>query len=489
MGYQMSLAELLPDKVSRGVNPTISGLHSDSRAVEPGDLFVALAGQSSHGLSFAKNALERGCNAVVYDPQDAPSINLDHCLVPVEPVEKLGQQLGSVADRFFRSPSRDLSLVGVTGTNGKSSFVHLLGQSLDRPDAPCGTLGTLGYGLVGHLSPAPLTTPDVITVHRELAKIRDQRGATVVMEVSSHALDQGRVDGVAFDAAVFTNLSRDHLDYHGDMASYGQAKSRLFQWPNLRFAIVNVDDAFGCGLTELLADEVAVIGYGLNRGDVRATELRANSSGTTYQLATPWGSAPIASRLLGRFNVYNQLAVAATLGALGLPIEQIGLALQQAQPAPGRMQAFGGVGEPLVVVDYAHTPDALEQALQALRGHCEGRLVCVFGCGGDRDQGKRPLMAEVAERVADGVIVTDDNPRAEDGDRIMGQILAGFVDPAMVLVERDRAAAIQTAIATAEAGDVVLVAGKGHEDYQEVDGQRFPFDDRALVGELLGQQS
>jgi len=485
--YAMPLSDLL--KTQSAVDPVVTGMTLDSRQVVDGDLFVATAGHAVHGLCYLDQAIDRGCSACVFEPCGAPDLRADQVALPSLPMIELSSNLGVIADRFFETPSRGLTTIGVTGTNGKSSFVHLLAQALQEVQGLCGTLGTLGYGVMGDTRPAPLTTPDVVTVHRELAAIRDRDAQTVVMEVSSHALDQNRVDSVAFDIAVFTNLSRDHLDYHGDMEAYGAAKSRLFTWPDLRFAILNADDPFSAQLCQQGASAVRQISFGLKQADVCATQLETGRAGLAFVLRSPWGEVEVNSGLVGQFNVLNLLAVAATLGALDIPIQRIGELLSQVQPVPGRMQALGARDQPLVVVDYAHTPDALEHALSALQAHCEGRLICVFGCGGDRDRGKRPLMAEVAERLADGVIVTDDNPRSENGDAIVAEILNGFVDSTLVLVERNRAHAIASALATAEQGDVVLIAGKGHENYQEIEGRRLPFDDSEIARRLLSDEA
>jgi UDP-N-acetylmuramoyl-L-alanyl-D-glutamate--2,6-diaminopimelate ligase len=309
------------------------------------------------------------------------------------------------------------------------------------------------------------------------------------MEVSSHALAQGRVNAVRFEVAAFTNLTRDHLDYHGTMEAYGEAKAQLFAWPELRSAVVNVDDAFGATLVQRLPGPVQRLrtsAAGDADAEVRATEIVTSGEGLAFQLHTPWGSRAIRSPLLGRFNVANLLTVAACLGALGEPFEQVVETLAALAPVNGRMNRLGdGLRQPLVVVDYAHTPDALEQALTALRAHCAGRLICVFGCGGERDAGKRPLMGALAERLADLAIVTDDNPRGESGDAIVAQIASGFADPSRAVVERDRERAIRQALTLADAGDVVLIAGKGHENYQEGAGGRRPFDDMDVARRAL----
>jgi UDP-N-acetylmuramoyl-L-alanyl-D-glutamate--2,6-diaminopimelate ligase len=308
----------------------------------------------------------------------------------------------------------------------------------------------------------------------------------VAMEVSSHALDQRRVDAVEFDVAVFTNLTRDHLDYHGTMENYGAAKQKLFAWPNLRAAVINVDDAFGRELVDGLRDDVQQIRFAIdNAAEVRAEKIRSSDRGIEFQLVTPWGQSIIATPLLGHFNVYNMLAVAGCLGALGYDFAQIVSALTQLKPVVGRMNRLGGGDAPLVVIDYAHTPDALEQALSSLRAHTSGQLVCVFGAGGERDQGKRPQMGAIAERLADRVIVTDDNPRGENGDAIVAQILAGLRQRERANVQRDRNAAIRAAVCDARAGDVVLIAGKGHEPYQEIAGVKHEFDDAVIAKRAL----
>jgi UDP-N-acetylmuramoyl-L-alanyl-D-glutamate--2,6-diaminopimelate ligase len=365
--------------------------------------------------------------------------------------------------------------------------VQLLAQALERLGRRAATIGTLGAGLHGQLAAGERTTPDAIAVHGLLAGFRDAGASHVVMEVSSHALDQGRVNAVDFDLALFTNLTRDHLDYHGSMAAYGAAKARLFAWPGLRAAVINIDDDFGRALAARLPPGVRRLTTGIASADadLRASAIRGSDTGLAFHLHTPWGEAEIDSALLGRFNIANLLGVAAALGALGVRFDALRAALAALTPVPGRMSRLGGGSAPLVVVDYAHTPDALEQALTALRAHCRGALICVFGCGGERDAGKRPEMGAIAARLADRAIVTDDNPRGEDGDAIVAAIRAGMPADAAVSVQRDRAIAIAGAIAAARPGDVVLIAGKGHEPYQEIAGVRRPFDDRDVARAAL----
>jgi UDP-N-acetylmuramoyl-L-alanyl-D-glutamate--2,6-diaminopimelate ligase len=386
-----------------------------------------------------------------------------------------------------------MTMVGVTGTNGKTSTVQLLAQAWHLLGTASGSIGTLGVGLYGHVVPTGFTTPLVLQMHEVLAQLRDDGAHAVAMEVSSHALDQGRVDAVHYDVAVFTNLTRDHLDYHGDMAQYGAAKAKLFHRNGLKAAVVNLDDSFGSELLRTVDASVRQIGLssrGAQQATLRADSLMLDGRGIAFDLVVEGARYPVQSPLLGRFNVDNLLAVAGALYALDHAPADIAALLSQLQPIAGRMNRLGGEhGLPTVVVDYAHTPDALEQALASLHDHLAGRLVCVFGCGGERDTGKRPQMAAIAERGANVVIVTDDNPRGEDGDGIVADIVAGLANPAAAIVQRDRAAAIATAIGLAGAGDIVLIAGKGHEPYQEVHGIRHAFDDTEVAGRVLAARA
>ncbi|MFZ5607843.1 MAG: UDP-N-acetylmuramoyl-L-alanyl-D-glutamate--2,6-diaminopimelate ligase [Pseudomonadota bacterium] len=486
----MLLGELLPELEGLSAELAITGLVQDSREVQPGNAFVAIGGFGAHGLHFADAAKAAGAAAVLYEPP-AP----DDLLAPADaiPVRDLRARMGALADTFHGHPSAAMATVGVTGTNGKTSTVQLLAQAWTLRGQKAGTVGTLGAGIWPQAVPTGFTTPLVLRLHALLAELRDQGAAAVAMEVSSHALDQGRVDGVHFDVAVFTNLTRDHLDYHGDMVRYGAAKARLFDWPGLRAAAVNLDDAFGRELFAAVQGKVRALGFssrGASGASVRAEELVLDGRGIAFMLHAGGQAHPVRSPLLGRFNVDNLLGVATTLFALDMAPALIAETLSQLLPVDGRMNRLGGeAGQPLVVVDYAHTPDALEQALGSLRAHTTGRLVCVFGCGGERDAGKRPQMGAIAERLADAVIVTDDNPRGEDGDAIVAAILAGMAAPQAVRVQRDRAAAIASAIAEAAPGDVVLVAGKGHEPYQEIAGVKHPFEDAAVVRDCLRRRA
>ena len=490
MTRAMLLRELLPDVPGVSDDLAITGLVLDSRDLQPGDAFVAIAGFGAHGLNFVDQARQAGAAAILFQPpapDDLPA-PADAIAVP-----ELRTRMGKMADAFHGQPSRHMTMVGVTGTSGKTSTVQLIAQALTLRGIRTGTIGTLGAGLHGEERATGFTTPLVLQTHALLGSLRAAGARAVAMEVSSHALEQGRVDAVHYDIAVFTNLSRDHLDYHGDMAAYGAAKARLFVRPGLHSAVINLDDAFGAQLPDSVDASVRVIGTsarGDTRAQVRAGNVQLDAGGIGFDLHADGTALPVHSALLGRFNIDNLLAVAAVLLATGERLQDIVDVLERVQPIPGRMNRLGGDGtRPLVVVDYSHKPDPLQIALESLRGHLRGRLICVFGCGGERDRGKRPLMAAIAESAADVVIVTDDNPRGEDGDGIVAGIMAGFERPDAVIVQRDRAAAIDQAIAMATADDIVLIAGKGHETYQEIAGEKYPFDDTAVARAALARHA
>lgn len=465
----------------------LSGMTLDSRRVCRGDAFFALRGGHGHGISFAANAVQRGAQVVLAEspaPDDMAALD-----APVLWIDKLHDRVGEIAARFFERPSESMRMLGITGTNGKTSTVQLLAQALSLLGHRAASIGTLGAGVHGQLREGERTTPNAIEVQATLAGFRDADVSHVAMEVSSHALEQGRVNAVDFEVAAFTNLTRDHLDYHGSMEAYGAAKAKLFAWPGLRCAVINIDDAFGRELAEALPDDLACLRCSMSGdsdAEIAASDVVTSAQGLAFQLRTPWGSRAVSSHLIGRFNVANLLVVVACLGALGESFDAIVPVVEQLQPVNGRMSRLGGLhGQPLVVVDYAHTPDALEQALNAVRAHCAGKLICVFGCGGERDAGKRPLMGGIAARLADVAIVTDDNPRGEDGDAIVAQILAGMTEAKAMAVERDRATAIANALHLARPGDAVLIAGKGHETYQEGSAGKRPFDDLAVAHATL----
>lgn len=494
----VSLSELLEGvaTVAADEERTVIGVALDSRYVRPGYLFLACTGLMQRGHDFIAAAVEQGACAIVYDVSEGEiafsSVHVGN--VPLLAVQNLSRQVGLIAERFYGYPSRDLFVVGITGTNGKTSCSQFLAHALNSNDHPCGVIGTLGNGLIGQLQPGTHTTPDAIRLHQLLAELRNDGARSVVMEVSSHALDQGRVAGVSFSAAIFTNLSRDHLDYHGDMAAYAAAKQRLFHAPELHYAIVNADDAFGHEILANLRGGVAAVSYGLGEPvavglpHVQGVIEQQTRSGLVMSVQSAWGTGRLQVPLLGCFNASNILAVVATLLVKGVPLAEVLQLLSEVRSVAGRMECFGGDGRrPLVVVDYAHTPDALEQVLTALRAHCQGQLMCVFGCGGDRDRGKRSMMGAVAARLADKIIITDDNPRSEDPEQIATDILEGIGDAAGIEVMHNRSSAIAAAVKLAGADDVVLIAGKGHETTQQIGMRKFLFRDQDEVRRYLAE--
>lgn len=456
----------------------VTGIADDSRAVRQGDLFVAVQGAASDGHEYVPAAVAAGAVAVLAER----AIQAE---VPVVLADDLKRQRSAIADCVYGAPSAALNCVGVTGTNGKTSIACFIAELVEKLGKRAGYMGTIGWGEPGDLSPANLTTASAITVQARLASFRDRNLDWAVLEVSSHALDQHRVDAVRFDYAVFSNLSRDHLDYHEDFESYGRAKARLFRFPELAAAVINLDDAFGRQLASELKGAVRVLSYGLDpAADVCWSDLEFHHAGVRGRLHTLWGEADFELPLYGDFSVANAAAALAVLCHAGWPLEAVIEALQNLAPVPGRMEFFPGT--PTLVVDYAHTPDALAKMLAALKPHLQNgdgnaKLICVFGCGGDRDRGKRPLMTAAACAEADLVWLTSDNPRSEDPAAIIDDMLAGVPDSAQVEVCVDRRQAIEAAVGAAGSADLVVIAGKGHEDYQEIAGQRLPFDDRAIA--------
>lgn len=461
----------------------ISGLSLDSRTLRPGDLFLAFPGTERDGRDFMEAAAEAGAAAVLMEPDYAGAVPTD---VPVFELAALRDRVGELAASFYGNPSEAMKVVGVTGTNGKSTCVWQIASALNLLGIRAGMSGTLGRGFPESLCASSLTTIDAVTLQATLAKLRSADAAAAAVEVSSHGLEQGRVNGTRFHTAVFTNLSHDHLDYHGDMDAYRAAKRRLFQMPGLECAVVNADDEFGRELIEELRPALRVISYAVQSSDVdlQLSDVRHFVDGSSARLHSPFGDGELRTTLLGRFNLENLLAVCGTLVSLGVPMSSALEAMPRLAPVVGRMQVFRSPGGSRVVVDFAHTPDALRKALEALRAHTEGRLFCVFGCGGDRDRVKRPLMGRIAEDLADVVIVTDDNPRLEPGDQIVDEVLSGMSRPHGAIVERERRRAIERALAAATKDDVVLVAGKGHEAYQIVGHERVAYSDIETVSEL-----
>lgn len=476
----------------------IERLTSDSRRCAPGDCFFAWPGERGDGRRYIAQAIERAAAAVVWESEGFDW--RPEWRVPNEGVQGLKEQAGHLAHAFYGRPSESLWVCGITGTNGKTSCSQWLAALLARAGARTGVIGTLGSGFPGALADALNTTPDALEVHRLLSGFKRDAARAVSMEVSSHGLVQGRVNGVAFRCALLTNLSHEHLDYHGSMEAYAGAKARLFDAPGLETAVLNLDDVLGVQLAQRLATRgVRTIGYALAPAAVApgsvtehvvARDIRAAAQGTRVVLASSWGEADIVLGPLGRFNVANALGVLGCLLAYGVPFAAAAASLEHLPEVPGRMQRIGGDGQPLLVVDYAHTPDAIEKALQALKPVAlarGGELVIVFGAGGDRDPSKRALMGAAASRHADRVLLTCDNPRSEEPSAIIEAIRAGVT--VRCAVEPDRASAIAQAVHDAAAADVVLLAGKGHEAYQEIAGERRPFSDAACARAALARRA
>lgn len=486
------LQKLLQDivDVPSAFEKKITGISLDSRTVQPGTLFLACLGEQYDGRKYIQEAIAQGAVAIIAEEDNHKIDQNKYSDVPILSVTDLRKYVGLIAARFYHDPSADMTVIGVTGTNGKTSCSQFIARSLQMAGHPCGIIGTLGMGFPDHLATAPLTTPDAITLQKELASLKTQGATAISMEVSSHSLAQHRVQGIHFSIAVFTNLTRDHLDYHGDMIHYAAAKQKLFAMPGLQYAVINVDDEYGRQYLKQMPSSVQVYGYSITNREsnlpmVRAENIHMHEKGFSALIKSPWGEGELQSQLMGRFNLSNLLATFTVLNLLKIPLQQVLQFLSSITTVPGRMQIFGGGQQPIVVVDYAHTPDALEQALQALREHCQGKLWCVFGCGGERDRGKRPMMAQVAEKMSDQVIVTDDNPRCEYSQKIIEDIMQGFLYPHAVITIPDRRQAIQHAINSAKAGDVILIAGKGHEPYQIIGKEKLPFSDAEVVGAIL----
>jgi UDP-N-acetylmuramoyl-L-alanyl-D-glutamate--2,6-diaminopimelate ligase len=480
----------------------VKRLATDSRLIRRGDTFVAYPGETYDGRDYIPQALANGAASVLWDNRNFSwdpawrAANLG--------VNNLRRHAGEIASHVYGRPSSKLWMIGVTGTNGKTTCSQWIAQSLTRIGRKCAVIGTLGYGLPAALEPTANTTPDAVWLHATLSGFLKRGIRNVSMEVSSHGLAQDRLSGIEFDVALFTNLTRDHLEYHGTMRRYRAAKAKLFRWPSLKSAVLNLDDRLGAQLVAKLPRRgLHVFGYGFSRTAparartllrVQGRNLRVGADGLSFDVSTPWGSASLSSALIGRFNAANLLGLLATLLASEVSLDDSIVALQSMRAVPGRTERYGGGRRPLVVVDYAHSPDALEKILTALREvNCDlgtrtaqserPRLICVFGCGGDRDRGKRPLMGAIAERLADRMIITSDNPRNEDPLKVIADIQEGTGKDCAVVP--DRAQAIRQAIATARRGDVVLIAGKGHERFQEIGGVKHPFNDAVVVQAAL----
>ncbi|MGM9489223.1 UDP-N-acetylmuramoyl-L-alanyl-D-glutamate--2,6-diaminopimelate ligase [Ideonella sp. YS5] len=501
----MSLTHLKsPDAAARWLGSWVTGaLRTDSRQVRPGDAFIAWPGYATDGRQFVQQALDRGAATCLVEREGIEAFGFEDARVATLP--QLKAATGLIASSYYREPSSALRVVATTGTNGKTSTAWWTAQCLSQLGTRCGVVGTLGIGE----PPTPeggearieftgLTTPDPVLLQQAFRRMADQGFGACAIEASSIGIVEQRLAGTAVEVALFTNFTRDHLDYHGDMDAYWAAKRELFAWPGLRSAVINVDDPQGAKLVADLAgkglDLWTVSVSGLAR--LRAVEVSYREGGLAFEVIDGADRASVASRLIGDYNASNLLVVIGGLRALGVPLAEAARVAQRVTPVPGRMQRVGdGQGRPEVVVDYAHTPDALEKALAALRPLAqarEGRLWCVFGCGGNRDATKRPLMGEIAARLADRVVVTSDNPRGEPPAAIVAQIVAGIpARPAAQRVESqiDRRLAISQTVAVAAPSDVILVAGKGHEDYQEIEGVKHPFSDAAEAAQALARRA
>lgn len=480
-----SVVEFLPDV-------EVSGITLDSRKVKPGFIFVAIEGRFDHGLAYAEAAVERGAVAILcdadFDQYCQQILAKLMTKIMCVPVKNLQRKLAGIAARYYQYPKSEMGVIGVTGTDGKTSVTHFIAQALNTKSTPAAVIGTLGNGLVDRVEESSHTTPDVISVHEMLSGFYRSGADSVAMEVSSHGLDQGRVNEVEFEMAILTNLSRDHLDYHGDIDSYRKAKKKLFTESISHCQILNIDDDFGVELFETLKQGESVWLYGLDINKVTqsshyacAENIVTHAQGMTFSLKSSAGSAEVKLALIGGFNVYNALACCCVLLQRGLKLADVVARLEKLHTVAGRMELIRRPEKPSVVIDYAHTPEALTQALENVRKHTKGKLVCVFGCGGDRDAGKRPLMAAAAERLSDVVIVTNDNPRNESAEQIIDDIRQGFKKESGVVIEPERARAIEQAISMSTKDDVVLLAGKGHEEYQLIGNQKIPFSDRQVA--------
>ena len=488
----------------------LSGLSLDSRKIQPGDVFVAIPGIQEHGLVYAKQAIKHGASVIIYDPAAGGS-ELARELASEKPISitlmeqpHLRDHIGLLAGSFYQQPSRQLDIIGITGTNGKTSCSHFIAQAMsavnhcsadnDKVSKRCGYIGTLGWGVPGNNQPTINTTPDAIELNKILGMLVDQGVATVAMEVSSHGLVQNRLQGIAITAAVFTNLGRDHLDYHQSVEDYLNAKLQLFRSPGLRFAVINQDDPASERVVAALSDDVRVIGFSLratshlSADQLTINDIQYNQHNTTFQVCFRGQRALAELPLIGEFNIANALATVGVMLGLGIEFADAVDVLQYLNAVAGRMDKISTEQDEICVyVDYAHSPDALTIALQTMRQHCAARVWVVFGCGGNRDQGKRKQMGEIASHLADRVILTDDNPRNEDGEQIIDDITQGCLEYPVQII-RDRSTAIQTAILAADTNDIVLIAGKGHEVTQEINGEYLPCDDRNIALSVLEQR-
>ena len=482
----MKLHELLSPWISTPMpDLDILSLHNDSRQVKPKSLFFAYPGAAADGRLFMQQASLSGASAIVYDPEQLPMLFVQPDDVTCVPLPELSKKLAAIASRFYADPSRDLSVTAVTGTNGKTTIAYQLAQAYGLLGQKAAYIGTLGHGSVDSaLQPLLNTTPDALCLQSALNEYRQKGIRQVCMEVSSHALSQQRVDYIDFSQAIYTNLSHEHLDYHHTMEAYAAVKSLLFAIPSLKCAIINHDDPHAHAMIKRLQPTCRALTYGLQEGsDVQAVKWKTDLSGSELDVISPWGKHTLRVMLLGKFNIYNSLAVFTSLLASGIDIVSVVDVMSKLRASPGRMEVVSQ--KPCVIVDYAHTPDALDNVLSTLLQLKQGRLLVVFGCGGDRDKTKRPMMGRIASQYADMVIITSDNPRTEKPAQIVEEIAAGLLPSTKALKIIEREDAIRQALSMAEDHDIVLIAGKGHEDYQQIGKERFVFSDQKVVRELL----
>ena len=469
-------------------NTMISGLSLDSRSTAAGDLFFAMQGLQKHGLEFSQQAIANGAVAIAWEPSHEMNTGSLSSSIACIPIPALQQQIGFIAQRFYNNPSTQMNVIGVTGTDGKTSVSQFIAQAFAQLKTSCGVIGTLGYGVYPELDSASHTTPDAIRIQALLHSFLAKQTSNVVIEASSHGLKQGRLTSVAMDTAVFTNLGRDHMDYHPSLEDYGDAKRILFQMPNLKNAVINIDDEFGYQLANEFAEKINLVtySYGNYRPEfgmyIHAEKITSVQGKTKIELNSSWGNTTLETKLYGKFNVSNILAAMGTLLVSGCSFTDVIKVLAGVRTVPGRIELVADIQDaPTVIVDYAHTPQALTNVLQVLREQCLGKLWCVFGCGGNRDSGKRKLMAKAVEQYADVAVVTDDNPRFENPTTITEEVISGFSSSANYFLLNDRRQAIAYAINNAACKDTVLIAGKGHEAVQIINGEQVPFDDKKIA--------
>lgn len=470
LSYLLQNTYLIPPNAERKVNHLIT----DHRKIQPGDVFIALKGAKVDGRIYIEDAIKQGAAAILTEGRSSKELVSWQDSTPVIPIFNLQQELGEIAARFYDYPSQKLRVIGVTGTNGKTSCTHFIAQMLDALNIRCGIIGTLGCGFYGDLKETGFTTPDAITLQATLNHFVKEGAQAVAMEVSSHSIHQGRVNGIDFEVGVFTNLTQDHLDYHGTMESYAAIKRQFLAEFPIKNLVINADDGFGAKWIKEFSADKKVFTYS-KQDNARHIEL--SMQGLKAAVHTHWGDAILSLPIIGEFNLSNALAVLTALCSMEFPLGKITEELHHLSPVPGRMQSIVQPEKPLVVIDFAHTPDALEKVLETLRAHSKGKLICVFGCGGDRDQTKRPLMGKMVEKYADIAIITNDNPRHEQPEAIAKDILQGFLARDRVQVVLDRSKAIQKSIQLASSADCILIAGKGAEKYQQIGDEKMPFSD------------